>query len=299
MQKPPRNRRGDGFAGQTLIVLPEPLREAARGHDLLRGLHVTDAGYFPSAAQHWVERPHGAPTSLVILCFRGAGWVRRGRRDGMVGPGDLVWLDAGEPHAYGAATEDPWTIGWVHFSGLEVPHWRGFLDACGAAEGGLFKLRPDRLDQIGLGQVSLALGRGLAMRHQLTAATALRSVFCRVGEALVERPGSRSARERVAASVEALRADWKRGHRLAELAATAGMSVTHYSAHFRALTGFAPIDYLMRQRVAEACRLLDGSDLTVADVAAAVGYADPYYFTRCFRRVMRCSPRQYRKVTKG
>lgn len=275
------------------------MREAARSHVLLRGLHVTDAGYFPSAAQHWVERPRGAPTSLVILCFRGAGWVRRGRREWAVGPGDLVWLGEGEPHAYGAAAEDPWTIGWVHFSGAEVPHWRRFLQACAATDDGPFNVRADRLDQIGLGQVSLALGRGLAMRHQLTAATALRSVFCRVGEALVERPGSRSARERVAASVEALRTDWKRAHRLAELAATAGMSVTHYSAHFRALTGFAPIDYLMRQRIGEACRLLDGSELTVAEVAAAVGYADPYYFTRCFRRVMMCSPRHYRKVPKG
>src|SRR5512135_1746104 len=68
--------RRDGFEGQHLLVLPEPLVAKARRHPLLRGLHVTDAGYFPAAGDHFVQRPRGAPTSLVILCLRGTGWVR-------------------------------------------------------------------------------------------------------------------------------------------------------------------------------------------------------------------------------
>ena len=77
------------------------------------------------------------------------------------------------------------------------------------------------------------------------------------------------------------------------------MSVTHYCAHFRKLTGFAPIDFLIRLRVRYACHLLDTTSLSVAQIAADTGYNDPYYFARCFRRVMGCSPRAYRKVPKG
>jgi transcriptional regulator GlxA family with amidase domain len=115
----------------------------------------------------------------------------------------------------------------------------------------------------------------------------------------VGRGEPRSAAERVAASVAQLRRDWLRPHRLAELATSAGMSVTHYSAHFRRLTGFAPIDFLIRLRVQQACRLLDGTSLPVREIAARAGYEDAYYFARCFRRVMGCSPRRYREVPKG
>jgi transcriptional regulator GlxA family with amidase domain len=103
----------------------------------------------------------------------------------------------------------------------------------------------------------------------------------------------------VVASVETLRRDWQRPHRLEELATAAGVSVTHYSTLFRHQTGFAPIDFLIRLRVQHACRLLDTTRMSIVEVAERVGYPDPYYFTRCFRRVMGCAPRTYRKVQKG
>lgn len=296
MPKPTPRR--EGFAGQHMIVLPEPLREHARQHELLRGFHVTDAGYFPAAAGHEVERANGAPTTLVILCLRGSGWVRIDDKTRTVEAGDLVWVPARQPHAYGAS-EEPWTIAWAHFSGGQVEGWRRFLRTCAAVDDLLLKLPVDYLDEIGLDRVYPLLERGLALRYQIAAATALQSSFCKIGEILVERHGHRSARERVAASVEALRRNWLRSYRLEELATCAGMSVTHYCAHFRELTGFAPIDFLIRLRIRHACHMLDTSQFTISQVATATGYNDPYYFTRCFRRVMGCSPQQYRKIPKG
>jgi len=296
MAKPTPRR--DGFAGQHMIVLPDPMREHARRHELLRGLHVTDAGYFPAAANHLVERPQGAPTTLVILCLRGSGWVKIDGKLRPVQAGDLVWVQAKQPHAYGSA-ENPWTIAWAHFGGDEVTCWGNFLRSCANVDDSLLKLPVDHLAEIGLDRVYPVMERGLSTRHQIAAAAALRSAFCKVGEILVERHGVRTARERVVASVAALRQDWLRPYRLEELATGAGMSVTHYCAHFRELTGFAPIDFLIRQRIRQGCHLLDTSQLTVVQIAASVGYNDPYYFTRCFRRIMGCSPQKYRKVPKG
>lgn len=294
-----RTTRRDGFAGQHMIVLPEPLRASAKKHALLRGLYVTDAGYFPAAAGHRVERPQGAPTTLAILCLRGAGWVElAGQRRDIVA-GELIWLAAREPHAYGAADARPWTIAWAHFAGEEVTAWRDFLASGYRLDDAVFRLPADRVDELALDRVHAALERGAALRWQVSAASALRASLAKAGEILVEGGGQRSARDRVAASVEGLEREWRRPYRLEELAAAAGMSVTHYCAHFRQLTGFAPVDFLIRQRVRQACRLFDTTTSTVQEVAAAVGYDDPYYFTRCFRRVMGRSPRDYRKVPKG
>ncbi len=293
---PPRR---EGFEGQHLLVLPEPLAAQSRRHPLLRGLLVTDAGYFPAAEDHLVERPRGAPTTLVILCLRGSGWVRTRGETRAIVPGDLVWLPASETHAYGAAEDGPWTIVWAHFAGEEVEAWRDLLGVRGPSGPLVLALPDDRLEEIALDQVYAALERGHAVRHQVAAAAALRRSLSMIAQlAGISRDG-RSAHERVMLAAERLRRDWQRPHRLEELATAARVSVTHFSALFRRHTGFSPIDFVIRQRVQHACRLLDTTKRPVREIAELVGYPDPYYFTRCFRRVMGCSPRSYRKVPKG
>jgi AraC-like DNA-binding protein/quercetin dioxygenase-like cupin family protein len=290
--------RRDGFTNQHMVVLPEPVRAEARRHPLLRGLHVTDAGYFPVAKNHLVERQSGAPTTLVILCLRGAGWFRLEDEKHDVTPGDFVWLPPRRAHAYGAAA-NAWTLAWAHFAGDEVSAWRSLLEFAPDAQAGVVKLPIDRLDEIALDHVHAALERGYALRHQVAAAAALRHSLSAVAQLAIAPRDPRSAQERVMKSIELLRRDWQRPHRLEELATVAGVSVTHFSALFRRLTGFAPIDFLIRLRVQHACRLLDATNLSIQEVAERVGYPDPYYFTRCFRRIMGCAPRIYRKVQKG
>ena len=291
--------RRDGFKGQHMLVLPEPLAARARRHPLLGGLLVTDAGYFTTAENHLVERWRGAPTTLVILCLRGQGWVRAGGVTVKVTSGDLLWLPANAPHAYGAAFAEPWTIVWAHFAGDEVPAWGELLGVARSPAASAFSLPDDRLDEIALDQVYAALERGYAVRHQVAAAAALRHALSTMVQLMHAPRNVRSAHERVVASIETLRRDWQRLHRLDELATAAKVSVAHYSALFRRQTGFSPIDFLIRLRVQHACRLLDTTGLSVGEVAEQAGYTDPYYFTRCFRRVMGTTPRLYRRTTKG
>jgi transcriptional regulator GlxA family with amidase domain len=90
-----------------------------------------------------------------------------------------------------------------------------------------------------------------------------------------------------------------RRYRLEELATGAGLSVPHFCLLFRQQTGYAPVDFLIRQRIRKACRLLDTTSSTIAAIAADVGFDDPYYFSRCFHRIMGTSPRTYRQAIKG
>ena len=74
----------------------------------------------------------------------------------------------------------------------------------------------------------------------------------------------------------------------------AGFSPSHFSARFRAVTGFSVTEYVKRLRMARARQLLITSDHTVAEIAAAVGYPDPFYFSRNFSAVNGVSPRAFR-----
>jgi len=82
---------------------------------------------------------------------------------------------------------------------------------------------------------------------------------------------------------------------VATLAAMACVSPSHYFALFKRRTGSAPMDYFTRLRMEQARRLLDSSSRSVKEVAAALGYDDPFYFSRVFKSVNQVAPSYYRQ----
>lgn len=81
-----------------------------------------------------------------------------------------------------------------------------------------------------------------------------------------------------------------------ELAGTAGMSVSHFNRLFRQWVGQAPMNHLRQTRVARARTLLADPDLSVKQIAARTGFADPYHFSKVFRQVDGLPPTQYREA---
>lgn len=291
--------RREGFSGQHLVVLPAPVRQKAAQHPLLRNLLVTDAGYFPRAAGHRVERPQGAATHLLIVCLHGAGWVRSRDVAQPIAAGDVAWVPADLPHAYGADAAEPWTIAWAHFRGDEVPHWQQALAWPRPRAVGFLAAGVPGATSLGLDRVYAALETGDSTAHLLRAAVALRAVFCSALDLPHMIGRVRTAAARTAAVRAEIAADPSRAWRLEELATAAGLSVPHFCLLFRRLTGYAPIDFLARERIRRACRLLDTTEATVAAIASAVGFEDPYYFSRRFRQIMGVSPRAYRQTVKA
>jgi AraC-like DNA-binding protein len=81
---------------------------------------------------------------------------------------------------------------------------------------------------------------------------------------------------------------------VATLAALANVSLSHFFALFKQHTGCAPMDYFTRLRMRHACRLLGPGMVSVKEVAAALGYEDPFYFSRVFKSVNNVAPSKYR-----
>lgn len=126
----------------------------------------------------------------------------------------------------------------------------------------------------------LAALAGAYVRHGLTADT---------GPA----PHSPQA-EAVRRSLGYLQAHLAEPLTLAELAAQASLSPSHFVRVFRQFTGQTPVAWLNEQRLLRAARLLR-QGLPVSEAAERVGIANAGYFTRLFRRRYGCSPRQYRQ----
>lgn len=82
---------------------------------------------------------------------------------------------------------------------------------------------------------------------------------------------------------------------IADVAKRLGYSTGHFCRTFKQRTGRAPIDYLTSIRLRHARRLLEYTDLLVAQVASQAGYEDPLYFSRIFRKSGGLTPTDYRR----
>jgi AraC-like DNA-binding protein len=89
---------------------------------------------------------------------------------------------------------------------------------------------------------------------------------------------------RIAKAMLRLRRDFRAPLSLPELARTAGMSVTSFHQHFKAITGTTPLQYQKDLRLIAARTLLTHRGQSVTEAAYANGYESPTHFSRDYRR---------------
>ena len=83
------------------------------------------------------------------------------------------------------------------------------------------------------------------------------------------------------------------------MARHAGYSPRSFARRFAAETGATPLQWLIGRRVAEAQRLLEGTDLPVEDVAARAGFGTAAGLRQHFARALGTSPTAYRRAFRG
>lgn len=288
----PSGYRREGFPGQRLCVVPRPQVEAALLRPVTRRLVVTDAGYFPTARGHRRTRGGGAEEAVVLLCVAGTGTVRLAGETHALAPGSCISIPARAPHEYVASPDDPWTIWWMHVRGSDAAELTGgLLDTPRPVT----RLRAfDRA--VALFDELVGVLEGRNSPAQLLAASGIAwQLLTRIASDSVL-PADGSPLERAMRYLEA-RIDGT--VRVGELAAMVGLSAAHLSAMFRQATGGGPGAFHAALKMARARTLLDTTSLPVGEIAGTVGYTDPLYFSRHFRRAHGLSPTQYRAQQKG
>ncbi|MDI1460836.1 AraC family transcriptional regulator [Catellatospora sp. KI3] len=282
--------RRDGFPGQRLHVLPRLLVDQALRRTPTSHLLVTDAGYFPRAANHGRSRPSGAGETIVIMCEEGGGWCELAGVKHDLGPNEFLVIPAGTPHSYAAAAAEPWSIWWLHLTGGDIGD---LLAAVGLTAAAPTAPLADPLQAFALAESVCD-----ALAHDETAASltaAAGAAWHLLAQLAAERDARWVAREPIARVKDHLRDHLAAPVNLPALAALAGYSTSHFSARFRTATGFSVTEYVKRLRMAQARQLLLMTDRSVTEIAAAVGYPDPFYFSRHFTNVNGMNPREFRR----
>ncbi|MDE7396588.1 MAG: AraC family transcriptional regulator [Muribaculum sp.] len=284
----------DGFKGEAAVVLPKMIADILESDSYTRHLYVTDMGFYPRAANHYRERLEPLGQNILIVCVDGKGWVKVGDRTFSVGTDQCFVVPAGEVHSYGADSDDPWTIYWIHFSG-------DMAGAIADALGGIVRSLPRRedsgrelfdcmLDLLSTGMSIENLRYAMALFHHYIGR--LRYLVSGNRSGCGDADGESDTIDRVISYIDT---NVSRHLTLADLAAFSGYSASHLSALFTARTGLSPINYCNIAKVRHACHLLDTTSLRLNQICFRVGIDDPYYFSRFFTKMMGMSPRDYRR----
>lgn len=274
------------------FVTPPRLRRAMARNPLSRSCYPLALGFYPEAVGHRMRRTD-PEDDLLIYCKSGSGWLETEDGRFEVLAGDLLVLPHGRPHAYGADPQRPWTLYWVHCAGEQVSD---FLRPLGAGVRHV-GVQPRLLADF---DALLALRRqGLSQPHFVHAALQWQCLLSALALQPVQRRQLRGRPLDIEAVQAHMRTHLHEVLNLDELAAAFSLSRFHFAKRYRALTGQAPIEAFIQMKMAHACRLLDESAAEVRQVAEQLGYADPYYFSRLFRKVVGVAPSRYRALHNG
>lgn len=88
---------------------------------------------------------------------------------------------------------------------------------------------------------------------------------------------------------------YTRPNPVTQLVKHSGLPERTFKRRFKVATGYAPVDYVQALRIEEAKQLLEGTRDAIERVASHVGYEDPAFFRRLFKRLVGLTPGQYRQ----
>jgi AraC-like DNA-binding protein len=287
-------RKKEGFAGQLAIVLPKKISEVCELTPPINSLFVTDIGFYPRALYHYRERPSGISQNILIYCLEGKGWLETAQGRLEVNPNEYLVIPADMPHKYGADENNPWTIYWVHFKGIQSSYFTSLISKQYKT---LVHYAPFLEERI---KIFDSIYRNLESGYSLDNLLFTSISFQYFLQSLTFAEKFASAHHKVEKDVVDISIGYMQNHldmplSLETLASSVSLSVSHYSSVFRKKTGYSPVVYFNHLKIQHACQYLQFTALRVNEISMKLGIDDPYYFSRLFTKVMSISPVEYRK----
>lgn len=292
----------EGFMGQKMVVLPKDIRESIKKNPLINKLYITDIGYYPRAGNHFRRRNQGAEEYILIYCLEGDGWIKLNRKTHYVTPNSYFIIPAETPHEYGSEIQDHWSIYWVHFTGpsaeaLFRKYCRRQSGNSRASSPGVVKI-PFEEERINYFDSCISL---LESAHgpepieyvnislwQLLASFVYHDYYSKI------RHEDRSTNI-IDSAIQYMQDRLAQPIRIDELAEHLSHSASYLYYLFKRNTGYSPISYFNHLKIQEACKYLSFTDMSVKEISYSLGFQDPLYFSRLFKKRMSLSPTQYRE----
>lgn len=275
-------------------------------------------GHFKARPGYRAYRPHGSPNWYASLTLRGHGLFKQPDFELRTNPGDLVVLQPHAFHDYSVPPGGAWEFVWAHFNprpawlswwqlpergtGRFVVHLPG-PEIFERARRALLRVHADVCAPQGLPRdfIRRAPEPGPYREHLAELDLLQRDLALSGLEELLllavresKRAGPRILDPRVRQVLDIISSYPGAAHDPHELARSVALSPSRLAHLFKRETGDTIGHTLLSQRMGQAARLLEATDLPIGTIAQELGYSSLYYFSRQFHYHFGISPRAFR-----
>lgn len=284
----------EGFVGQQLFVMPPDVKARLNTNELTKYFHVTAIGYYPRASHHDLERKKGSDEYILLYCVEGRGEILIYNSTIILTPNTFYILPKSVYHHYRSSAQNPWSIYWMHFTGSHADVlYNKYLQNITAA----IKSPYNQNIVTAIEKLFVLIKNGFHEKNlealNLQALNIVSSFLFQE-----ELNPSITSDEKIKKSIKFMKQNIGLKYTLKMLAEQQNLSVAHYSRMFKADTGDSPANYYNKLKIQMSCQHLYFTQQSVKEISLALGFDDPYYFSRLFRKVMGMSPAKYRNEYK-
>lgn len=239
--------------------------------------------------------PNQRKAFVLHFVGKGKGTLEINGRQYHIQQGEVFLIPPNVEAWYEADQKDPWFYSWIGFTGQRA---KECMD-----RSGLTLKNPVR--QVSCIQEIQGLVEKILEEYQLSYKCELRrdAYVMLIFSHLVEEyqnespsvahayPGSVYAQY----AMEYINSHYSEKIKIAELASYIGINRSYLTSSFKKATGYSPQEYLIRLRMDKAASMLKKTNMSVSNIAAAVGYGDQLAFSKIFKQYYGESPRSFRE----
>jgi len=282
----------EGFIGQKMIVLPPDVVKKVVKNMLIQRLYLTAIGYYPHASFHDRERKQGSNQYIFLYCTEGKGNIEIAGKNVEMVPNTYFIIPKNTAHHYKSSADAPWSIYWVHFIGehadalyqryLEkqqnfIPYDERKINAFNE----VFNLLESSFDIHTLEILNIRL-------------------FDFISSFIYQKDLDPAVNDNDVASnsIGFMKEHLNSSFAIDDFARQQKLSVSHYSRLFYQKAGSSPVRYFNQLKIQRSCQMLYFTNRSIKEICLELGFTDPYYFSRLFKKLMGISPAKYKSQHK-
>ena len=266
--------------------------------DLSVPLRINNCGYYRVHTTPVIETPHPEGRNdyqlLYIAAGKGHFYFKGSKEETIVPKGNMILFRPKEPQVYYYYAEDKTEVYWVHFTGSQVEDFLDHYELPKDENVFFTGISPDYpwiynqiIRELQLQRVNYEELLRILLRHILLTINRYIKEQAQTGTDII------NDMERAA---HYFGENYNKNISIEQYATEHLMSVNWFIRSFKNVMKVTPMQYILSLRIAVAKGLLENSNKNINEISDAIGYDNPLYFSRLFKKHTGYSPSQYKKL---
>lgn len=252
------------------------------GQEVCQPLH----SFGPSLKEHYLFH--------YIISGKGIFYDTEAQKEYVLSAGQGFLIPPNVICSYEADQDDPWAYAWVEFNGLKAAH---FLQQAGLGKKQkIFSQRVTATDSPVYKEMMAILENyesrsSKIIGHLYHFLDALIDSSLEKKELIYDDTKELYIRE----AIHFIERNYSSSISIDEIADFCNLNRSYFSRLFKEQMSISPQQFLIQYRLSQACELLKEGQLSLSEIAEAVGYSNQFNFSAAFKRQYKLSPAKWRK----